>query len=102
MLFTEHEGLRTYVDAPWSLVGGIRIEPRTLPWMVSYVVGLPVRPAWPGFLANTAIYGSALWLVWITPRIARRWWRRRHGRCVGCAYDVRGVAQCPECGRAVA
>ncbi|MEK6800149.1 MAG: hypothetical protein AABZ12_14395 [Planctomycetota bacterium] len=30
----------------------------------------------------------------------RRWWRVRHGRCVACAYDLRGThsGRCPECG----
>ena len=29
-----------------------------------------------------------------------RWWRRWHGRCIGCGYDLRGSRghRCSECG----
>ena len=34
----------------------------------------------------------------------RRWHRRRHGRCVKCAYNLAGLTEprCPECGTPVA
>ncbi len=37
---------------------------------------------------------------WLFAPAWRRRWRRGHGRCVGCGYDLRGdvAGRCPECG----
>ena len=37
---------------------------------------------------------------WLFAPAWRRGWRRGHGRCVGCGYDLRGdvAGRCPECG----
>jgi hypothetical protein len=32
------------------------------------------------------------------PRGIRHASRRRRGRCVGCGYELKGLAVCPECG----
>lgn len=44
------------------------------------------------------LHGGALY----APTEEQRYERWRHHRCIGCNYDVRGLATCPECGREVA
>ncbi|MEO1008651.1 MAG: hypothetical protein AAFX79_08795 [Planctomycetota bacterium] len=60
---------------------------------------LPLMPIWPGFAINTAFYAAVLATMWYGQRPIRilRWNLR--GRCLGCGYDVRNLATCPECGR---
>jgi hypothetical protein len=55
-------------------------------------------PIWPGFLVDTAFWGGAAFVVWSVPGLVRRGVRRRRGRCVGCGYELNGLAVCPECG----
>jgi hypothetical protein len=64
---------------------------------------LPLRPSWPGFAVNTALYAAATWLVFFAaPRLLRRLTRRLRGLCAHCGYDLRGQpaksTRCPECG----
>lgn len=61
---------------------------------------LPLLPAWPGLAVNSALYGSAWWLLLFAPGAFRRFRRRSRGCCVACGYDLRGdyTAGCPECG----
>jgi hypothetical protein len=61
---------------------------------------IPLRPIWPGLLANTVFYGVILWALWFTPGAVRRGLRRRRGACVRCGYDRRGISggRCAECG----
>lgn len=61
-------------------------------------VRLPVLPAWPGLAVNMLVYAGVCWVVVFAPGEARRWRRRRAGRCAACGYDTRGLASCPECG----
>ncbi len=63
---------------------------------------LPFVPLWPGFIANTALYGFGLFLLLSGPAVLRRHRRTRHGLCVECAYPTTGLNRCPECGTAVA
>jgi hypothetical protein len=62
----------------------------------------PTDPLWPGFLVDTAFWGGAAFCVWWSGRggagFVRRGVRRRRGRCVGCGYELKGLAVCPECG----
>jgi hypothetical protein len=62
---------------------------------------LPTRVWWPGMLANVGFFGGAWLLLLAGPGVVRQVIRRRRGGCAGCGYDVKGVAVCPECGRAV-
>lgn len=62
-------------------------------------LSIPVRPIWPGLLANTLFYAALA----VTPMVLLRWWRTRRrrarGLCVACGYELgEGVAACPECG----
>ncbi len=45
-------------------------------------------------------YAALLWLLVFGPFTARRFIRRKRGRCINCGYDLRGdfSAGCSECG----
>jgi hypothetical protein len=61
----------------------------------------PLRPEWPGFVVNTAVYAGGLLLLVTMPRRMRRWrraWRTRRGVCPACGYGGISLAGCPECG----
>jgi hypothetical protein len=62
---------------------------------------LPYTPIRPGLVANTLFFASGWMLLLLVPWVARRAYRRGHGRCLCCGYDLRGDtdAGCPECGR---
>ena len=63
-------------------------------------MGLPLRPIWHGFLANSAFYAVLLYSLTGAPFTVRQSRRRRRGRCLSCGYDLRGRPSqgCPECG----
>lgn len=63
---------------------------------------LPFRPAWGGFLTDSAVYATLWGLLLSFPAVLRRIIRRRRGLCPRCAYDLTGLppgSPCPECGR---
>ena len=62
---------------------------------------LPLRPIWPGFVANTAFYAAILWLLIPGPFALRRFIRVKRGRCVKCGYPMGESAVCTECGKAI-
>jgi hypothetical protein len=68
---------------------------------------LPLRPSWPGFAINTALYAAILWLLFAlggTPFALRQWRRGRRikrGLCPKCAYPVGTSDRCTECGAVV-
>lgn len=66
--------------------------------MVANKLALPLRPLWPQFLVNTALYAGAMWVLAVIPLAMRSLIRRRTGQCPDCAYDMRGLERCPECG----
>lgn len=63
---------------------------------------IPLVPRLLPWLANGAILGLLLWLVFFAPFRLRLALRRRAGKCVKCKYDLTGLGTgepCPECGR---
>lgn len=68
----------------------------------SPLVRLPLRPLFPGFLLNSALFGVLGLTLWYTPTIIRRI-RRGRNACSSCGYDLSGLTadRCPECGAAV-
>jgi hypothetical protein len=67
----------------------------TKPW-------LPLRPMWPGFLANSVLFGLVPFLPIAAFAAARRSRRRRRHQCLHCGYPVGTSPVCTECGRAMA
>lgn len=61
---------------------------------------LPTEVNWPGFLGNTGIVASVIWLVWPLKAHIVRTRRKRRGQCLACGYSLQGLcsAKCPECG----
>jgi len=58
-----------------------------------YEVLCPLAVLLLPFLPVLLVGGAAIW---------RQQFRRRHGLCVACGYDLRGTPEgCPECGRLV-
>ena len=68
-------------------------------WLTSRHI--PLKPIWPGFVANTIFYAAFLWLLLPGPFALRRFIRVMRGLCPTCAYDLRHGEHdaCPECGR---
>ncbi len=61
---------------------------------------LPLRPIPIGFVFNSLLYASCLWLMISVPFDVRRMIRRKRGRCTRCGYDLSHAdhGACPECG----
>jgi len=62
---------------------------------------IPLKPRLIPFAINTAFYGLlAMLSTLVITRIGRSRWRKKHGLCPSCGYDLRGRpdAGCPECG----
>lgn len=67
----------------------------------TWVVAIPLRPIWPGLLANTLFYAALTLALLAGLRVVRTRRRRARGRCVACGYELdEGVGVCPECGLA--
>lgn len=62
---------------------------------------LPLWPIWPGFLANTVVYGAFLSLLFTATATIRRRLRIHRNLCPTCAYPAGNSAVCSECGAAV-
>lgn len=60
---------------------------------------IPLRPIWPGLLANTLFYATITLALLAGLRLIRTHRRRKRGRCVACNYKLgEGISVCPECG----
>jgi hypothetical protein len=60
---------------------------------------LPLRPIWPGFLANTVLYAAITLLLIQATFSLRRYLRARRGLCPDCSYPIADSPVCTECGR---
>lgn len=100
---------------PWRALSGVRWDStrpeRPLPTRTDGLVvlaegkdgpvAIPLRPHWPGLLADVAVFSAGWAGLLVLPRawVHRR--RARRGWCVECGYDRAGLVQgavCPECG----
>ncbi len=109
--------LEWYDEASWAEgetnewwsdgLGGISPLRRSSSQLDLPATGLPWKPVWLPFLANSLILGLPLTLAGLGVSRAARWGfatvRRRGGRCANCGYPREGLAgnaACPECGSA--
>lgn len=67
---------------------------------------IPLRPIWPGFLANWIVWTALAWLGWEIYRARvffylgrRRRRRQARGECTACGYALEELKTCPECGQ---
>jgi hypothetical protein len=60
---------------------------------------LPLRPVWWGFFVNFSVFTAIALITQLGWQRAFRVRRRsRAGLCIRCAYAVRDLPICPECG----
>ncbi len=65
---------------------------------------IPYRPIWRGFVVNTLLYATILWLLIHGPFGVRRFrgfLRMKRGLCPKCAYPMGESTVCTECGCAL-
>ena len=92
------EGRRVNDHGPTSPVErqewlvAVDLSPEWFAWV-------PLRPIWPGLLANTLFYAAIALMPMVLLRWRRTRRRRARGLCVACGYELgEGVGVCPECG----
>lgn len=59
---------------------------------------LPTRPIWWAFTLDVVFWSAILTAATWGPGSLRRSRRRRRGLCLHCAYPLRSLGICPECG----
>jgi hypothetical protein len=82
--------------------GAILVVPRESPVPGRSWLALPLRPLWPGFVLNAALFAMLTFVLVMLVRLGRlRRLSRRDsaGLCIWCKYDLAGLQACPECGR---
>jgi hypothetical protein len=98
-------GVQPPLGEPWQFLSWRQGIVAPIAWQEIHEC-LPVRPLWPGFAINTALYSTVWWLLLFAPlplfRAARRRLRVSRGMCASCAYNLKGSPEgpCPECGHA--
>ncbi len=85
-----------------TLHAGLTVPPQWLPALLTPDRPLPIKPLWPGFVANTIVWGSIPCTFMVAAGHLQRRRRARRGLCVQCAYPIADLKICPECGKAVA
>jgi hypothetical protein len=81
--------------------GAILVVPRESPVPGRSWLALPLRPLWPGFVLNSALFAAMTFALVMLIRLGRlRRLSRRDaaGLCVWCRYNLAGLEACPECG----
>ncbi|MBX3357593.1 MAG: hypothetical protein KF745_04110 [Phycisphaeraceae bacterium] len=94
------EAFGELADGDYRIERRHRWEPRIWP---NHTVTLPSAPIWPGIIADTLFWFTAVALVAAVlfgPGRLRRSWRRRRSRCAHCGYPLQGLVSdaCPQCG----
>lgn len=82
----------------WDLGVPLGMQAKVTPALWRVESRLPVRPLWPGFAVNAAVYSLLAWGALAGLGAWRRARRRARGLCVACAHPIVGLAICPECG----
>lgn len=59
---------------------------------------LPIRPVLQWFVPSVLLWAGVVAAIWFIAMRVLATSRRSRGRCVGCAYELRGLQACPECG----
>lgn len=87
-------------ESTWRAAGGITIAPTSTTSGRVVFRALPLRPIWRGFLADTALFAAAGFLLVQGPTWILAIARNRRGRCPKCGYELHGMTAggCPECG----
>lgn len=86
---------------PYGYEGAIHFKTSVLSgWRGYDDVVLAYRPLWGGLVPDTLVFGAGWFVVLLAAGAARRRWRRRHGLCPACGYDLGGEfgGGCSECG----
>jgi hypothetical protein len=66
---------------------------------VELVRAIPLRPVWAGFVLNTLLWGSGMYLLYMLTFRFRGFLRFRRNHCPRCNYDLSASpTTCPECG----
>lgn len=66
---------------------------------VAFIVQIGFSTMWPGVVGGGALVGMALLEIKSKKRKRQQVYRRVHGLCLSCGYDLREtLGRCPECG----
>ncbi len=104
------EGVELAFGWPFRMIQGTRFVIRGGPNAPGYAVFASAVPIgedhfvpyginWLGLAGNIVVFTGLLMALelGLYPLLGR--WRERRGYCAACAYDLRGLRTCPECGK---
>lgn len=88
-----------------QIIAGLPFPERTrdAPWNERSPVILPVGIIPHGFIANTAFFSAAIFVLYLLATWCKRQLRRMSNRCPHCGYSLAGTTAgvCSECGTTV-